>query len=105
MLLEAKRGHGDHRGVRRPDAEPQQDVGDGDLGDLDLGTLLLVPSRPQALNIHLLGLSFESLLVGDHRLDDGDIKAADHGERGEVVDDVGKHDEGFRIPILNNENE
>ena len=43
VLLEAERGHGDHRGVRRPDAEPQQHVRDGHLA---INILTLVISYP-----------------------------------------------------------
>lgn len=35
-------GQEDDEGVRAPDAGPQQDVRDGDLGDLELGALILV---------------------------------------------------------------
>ena len=45
-------------GIGGPDAEPEQDIGDGHLGYLDLGTLLtvLATPRPEAVHIHLLGL-------------------------------------------------
>ena len=99
---QAQGGEGADRGVGGPDTEPEQHVGDGHLRDLELGALLAGPGRPEAVHVHLLGLRPQGLLVGHHRLDDGAVEAADHGEGSEVVDDVGKQDEGFRVPILSN---
>ena len=96
----AQGGEGGDSGVGCPDTEPQEDVGDGHLRDLELRALLAGSGRPEAVHVHLLGLGLQGLLVGHHRLHDGAVEAADHGEGGEVVDDVGKQDEGFRVPIL-----
>ena len=95
-------GEGGDRGVGCPDTEPQQDVGDRNLRYLELSALLAGPGRPETVHVHLLGLGLQGGLVGHHRLDDGAVETGDHGEGSEVVDDVGKQDEGFRIPLLAN---
>ena len=97
---QAQGGEGGDRGVGCPDTEPQQHVGDGNLGYLELSGLLAAPGGPETVHVHLLGLGLQGRLVGHHRLHDGAVEAADHGEGSEVVDDVGKQDEGFRIPLL-----
>ena len=87
---QAQGGEGGDRGVWSPDTEPEQDVGDGNLRDLHLSALLAAPGRPQTLHVHLLGLGLQGGLVGHHRLHDGAVEAADHGEGNEVVEYVGK---------------
>ena len=103
MLLEAERGHGDHRGVRRPDAEPQQHVRDGHLRNLHLCALLTLLARPQTVHVHLLGLGLERGLVCHHGLHDGAVVDGDEDEGGEVVEDVGKQYEGTSIHTLNSD--
>ena len=64
--------------------------------------LLAGPGRPEAVYVHLLGLSLQGLLVSHHRLHDGAVETANHGEGGEIVDNIGKKDKRFRIPFLSN---
>ena len=99
---QAQGGEGGDRGVGCPDTEPQQHVGDGNLGYLELSGLLAAPGGPETVHVHLLGLGLQGRLVGHHRLHDGAVEAADHGERHEVVDDVSKQDKGLGIPFLAN---
>ena len=103
MLLEAERGHGDHRGVRRPDAEPEQHVRDGHLRNLHLCALLTLLARPQTVHVHLLGLGLERGLVCHHGLHDGAVVDGDEDEGGEVVEDVGEQYEGTSIHTLNSD--
>ena len=63
-------------GIGRPDAEPEEDIGDGHLGDLDLGALVTVfaAPRPEAVHIHLLGLGPQRRLVINDSLDQGELE-------------------------------
>ena len=84
--------------VWSPDTEPEEDIGDGDLGDLDLGTLHIVfTRRSEAVHIHLLGLGFQSGLVGNNSLDDGVVKSTDEKQGEEVIENVGKED---KCPLI-----
>ena len=99
---QAQGGEAGDRGVGSPDAEPEQHVGDRNLRYLELRAVLAGPGRPEAVDVHLLSLSLQGLLVSHHRLHDGAVETANHGEGGEIVDNIGKKDKRFRIPFLSN---
>ena len=84
-----------------PDTEPEQHVGDGHLGNLELCTVnIILASRPQTLNIHPLGLGLESCFMRNYSLHNGVVEDGDQGHGGEVVNKVGKQDERSLIPSL-----
>ena len=101
MVAEAEGGEGGDPGVRGPDADPQQDVGDRHLRDLHLGAVLVIlPAGPEALHVHLLGLSPEGGLVSHHGPHNVHIEGADQDHGSEEVEDVGEEEEAPPVDIL-----
>ena len=101
VVTQAQGGEGRDPGVRGPDTDPQQDVGDGHLGDLHLGAVLVIlPAGPEALHVHLLGLGPEGGLVSHHGPHNVHIEGADQDHGSEEVEDVGEEEEGPPVDIL-----
>ena len=104
MVAEAEGGEGGDPGVRGPDADPQQDVGDRHLRDLHLGAVLVIlPAGPEALHVHLLGLGPEGGLVSHHGPHNVHIEGADQDHGSEEVEDVGEEEEAPPVDILGEE--
>ena len=62
--------------------------------------LLSVVSRPQALNVHFLGLFFEGFLVLDDSHDDLAVEEDAWRDGDAVVEDVGVEDKANAVHVL-----
>ena len=94
-------GQEDNKGIGRPDAGPEGDVGHSNLGNPDLGSLGVgVGVGPEAVDIHLLGLLTKGVLVGPDGLDDGGVEEEDHGHGDEVAEEEAEEDIALMVPVL-----
>ena len=91
----------DNKGIGRPDASPQGDIGDSNLGNTDLSRLSLrVSIGPQGIHIHLLGLFTKSMLMSPDGLDNGRVEEVDHNHGDDIAEEESKENIRLLAPFL-----
>ena len=99
--LAADDGEENDKSVWGPDASPQGNVGNGNLGNSHFSRFsILLSIAPQAVHVHLLGLFAESVFVSPHSLDDGAVVEEDHDQGEQVAEEESKEHIALVVPVI-----